>query len=164
MTDVAEGILTGLLTLGVGAWIGGFATVLVISRTSRSVLAAEDRVAYFRRFGRSLAVVASIMILLIIVPSAALLAAEEIRPFAASMLLVACALVAITAVGIVQARKMTRLRSLALAGGADDAPDSDARMADAVRRGAGLAIVLRSAIGMGSLVLVVLAIAMAAAQ
>jgi hypothetical protein len=160
VTEVAERVLTGLLTLGVGAWIGGFATVMVISRTSRSVLAAGERVPYFRRFGRNYAVVASIMILLIIVPSAVLASAGGFRPLAAGILAVACALVAITAVGIVQARRMTRLRTLALAGGDNETPGGDARMAVAVRRGAGLAIVLRSAIGIGSLALIVLALVM----
>ena len=153
MTDVAEGILIGLLTLGVGAWIGGFATVMVISRTSHSVLAPADRVAYFRRFGRGYAVVACVMILLIIVPSAILVSVATVRALAVAILATACALVVVTAVGIRQARNMTRLRTMAL-----DAADDGA--SDAVRRGAGVAIVLRSAIGIGSLALIALALAL----
>ena len=154
VTDVAERILIGLLTLGVGAWIGGFATVIMISRTSRSVLAPADRVAYFRRFGRGYVVVASVMILLVIVPSAILVSEDSVRPVAIATLAVACALVIITAVGIRQARKMTRLRTMAL-----DAEDD--RASDAVRRGASIAIVLRSMIGIGSLALIALALAIA---
>ena len=154
MTEVAERVLIGLLTLGVGAWIGGFATVMVISRTSRSVLVPADRVAYFRRFGRGYAVVASVMILLVILPSAILVSEDSLRPLAIATLATACALVLITAVGIRQARKMTRLRTMAL-----DADDD--RASDAVRRGASAAIVLRSTIGIGSLTLIALALAIA---
>lgn len=155
MTDVAERILTGLLTLGVGAWIGGFATVLVLSRSSRRTLDPVDRVAYFRDFGRRYAVVAAVVILFVVVPSAVLVTAAGSSALTVTMLAVALALIAVTIVGILQARRMTQLRRTAIA------TPGDAALAAAVTRGAGFAIVLRTIIGLGSLALFALAIALA---
>ncbi|MHA6667678.1 hypothetical protein ACX3O0_02280 [Homoserinimonas sp. A447] len=148
-----EQLLISVLTLGVGAWVGGFATVFVVSRSSKAALQAAGRVALFRDLGRRYAVVAAIAMALILVPATVLTILEPNTTVIAA-LAVAVALIAASIPAIAQAGRMGRLRREALA-----APD-DAAKASAVLRGSRSAAVLRGALGLGSLVLVVLAVAL----
>jgi hypothetical protein len=146
-----EQLLISVLTLGVGAWVGGFVTVFVVSRSSNAALAADARVALFRNLGRRYAVVAAVAMALILVPATVL---TILAPSAAAVatFAVAVALIAASIPAIAQARRMGTLRREALA-----APD-DAAKASAVLRGSRSAAVLRGTLAAGSLVLLVLAV------
>lgn len=150
-TELVEQLLVSLLTLGVGAWVGGFVTVFVVSRSSKAALAAPARVALFRELGRRYAVVAAVAMVLILVP-ATVLTIFEPSTAVVSTFAVTVALIAASIPAIAQARRMGTLRREALA-----APD-DAVKASAVLRGSRRAAVLRGTLAAGSLVLVVLAV------
>jgi hypothetical protein len=146
-----EQLLVSVLTLGVGAWVGGFATVFVVSRSSKAALAAPARVAFFRDLGRRYAVVAAVAMVLILVPAAVLTILEPDTAVVATFA-VTVALIAASIPAIAQARRMGTLRREALA-----VPD-DAAKASAVLRGSRSAAVLRGTLAAGSLILVVLAV------
>ncbi len=147
-------VLIGALVLGAAIWVGGFATIIVLSRASRAVLQQADRVALFRAFGRGYLPVAIVAMVLIIVPGGVLLAERPWDGLATTLVILAACTAAATAIGVVQARAMTRLRKAAL-----DAPDS---LDQRVRRGAQRAMVLRAAIGVLTVAMYAVAIACAA--
>lgn len=146
-----ERVLVALLTLGVGTWVGGFVTVFVVSRSSKAALGTTERVALFRSLGRRYAVVAAVAMALIVVPAAVLSVVEPSGSVIATFV-VAVALIATSIPAIAQARRMGRIRREALA-----APDDSAKAA-AVSRGSRSAAMLRTALGAGSLALVVLVV------
>lgn len=145
-------MLAVTLAIGSGVWVGGVATVVIVSATSRRTVAPADRVALFRTFGNRFAVFASVVALVMVVPALAL-AVIAPTPLTASTLLVAIALLVVTAIGILQARRMSALRSAAASGANDP---------DGTRRNAATAMALRSLIGLVSLALPVLAALIAA--
>lgn len=147
-------VLIGALVLGTAIWLGGFITLLVLSPVSRKTLRPEDRVALFRGFGRSYLVVASVGMVLIVVPGGILLGQRDWDGLATTLVILVACTVAATAVGVVQARAMTRLRKAALSSPDDLMPHVD--------RGARRALVLRSAIGVLTVAMYVVAIACAA--
>ena len=143
--------MVSVLTLGVGAWVGGFVTVFVVSRSSKAALAASARVALFSDLGRRYAVVAAVAMVLILVPATVLTILEPSTAVVATFA-VTVALIAASIPAIAQARRMGTLRREALA-----APD-DAAKASAVLRGSRSAAVLRGTLAAGSLILLVLAV------
>lgn len=141
--------------LGASVWLGGFVAIVVVARVARAQLERPAQVAFFRALGRRYLSVGVGALAVAFAGGAVLLAG---RPWdTASLLAVVCAtaIVLVTAAGVVQARGMTRLRARAVR-----AP-GDARLADAVRRGAVRARALRAAIGVLSLVLLFVAAALA---
>jgi hypothetical protein len=143
-------VLIGLLILGTAVWVGGFVTIVVLSRVSRAVLQPPDRVALFRGFGRSYLPVAIVAMVLIVVPGGILLAQRPWDALATVLVVLAACTVIVTAVGVVQARAMTRLRRAA-----HDDPDGHAeRLAGGARR----ALVLRASIGLLTVAMYVVAI------
>lgn len=147
-------ILIAVLTLGVGAWAGGFITVFVVSLSSRTAVGAAERVSLFRDLGRRYAVVASVSMALIVIPAAILTALDPGDAVAVATFIVALAIIAASIPAVRQARRMGRLRREALA-----APE-DTEKASAVSRGSRSAAALRSILAAGSLALVGLAIAL----
>lgn len=147
-----ERVLIALLTLGVGAWVGGFITIFVVSRSSKAALNPAERVSLFRALGRRYAVVAGVAMALIVVPAAVLSVSSQDKTIALTVLVVAVGIIAASVPAVMQARRMGRLRRTAL-----DAPN-DVDKATAVKRGALSAAALRTALGIGSLSLLVLAV------
>jgi hypothetical protein len=145
-----EAVLSTLLVLGVGAWVGGFATVFVLSRSSQSTLAAPQRVSLFREFGRRYTVVAASAMALILLAAAILTYIDPSRTAALALLIVSIVIVAVSIPAVRQARQMAGLRRDAL-----DNPRDDAK-AEAVRRSARSANMLRGVLAAGSILLVVL--------
>jgi uncharacterized membrane protein len=144
--------LTGLLIFGAAVWIGGFTAIAVVARSASSTLEPAARVALFRRLGRAYGLVGTCALALAYGTGAALVYG---RPWSATLTAtaaVATALVAATAIGVVQARRMSRLRRHAL-----DLHD-DAPLGARVRRGALRAALLRGAIGGLSLALLALGV------
>lgn len=143
-------VLTTLVVLGVGAWVGGFATVFLVSRSSQAALAAPQRVGLFREFGRRYAAIAATAMALILLPAAILTYIDPSRTAALLLLVVSIVIVAVSIPAIRQARRMGTLRRAAL-----DDPE-DAGKAAAVASSARSALILRSVLGAGSVLLVVL--------
>ncbi|PRZ41515.1 hypothetical protein CLV47_10962 [Antricoccus suffuscus] len=146
-------VLIGALVLGTAIWVGGFVMIIVLSRASRAVLQTADRVALFRGFGRGYLPVAGVAMVLIVLPGGVLLGQRPWDGLATTLVILVACTAAATAVGVVQARAMTRLRKAAL-----KAPDDLDRR---VRRGAQRALVLRATIGVLTVAMYVVAIACA---
>jgi hypothetical protein len=121
-------------------------TVVILAVASRTTVGAADRVALFRVFGKWFAVFVGGAALLV-VPPALVLAVVEPTPLTTSAIVLALGLLLIIAVGILQARRMSALRSAAAEG---EDPIG-------IRRNAAAALVLRSLIGLVMLALPVVA-------
>jgi uncharacterized membrane protein len=152
---VAVKILAGLLILGSGVWIGGFVAIMVFNASSKKALGRPERIALFRELGRRYIKVAGVALALVAVPGAVLLADRPADGFTVAVLVLTLALIVATWIGIRQARSMTRMRKAGLAH-----PD-DASNVAAIDRASRVASVLRAGIGLLSLVLFAVAVAMA---
>jgi hypothetical protein len=150
MSDTTQAVLLGVLTLATSIWVGGYIAIGVVARVATRTRGPANRVAFFRALGRSYLFVGT-PALLIAIGTGAGLATEHPwnGELAASVALTAALLVSV-AVGVAQARRMSRLRAAALA------DPSDAGVAQRVLQGARLATVLRAAIGLLSLALIAL--------
>ena len=128
-------------------WVGGFVAIGVVARVARRELEAPAGVAFFRSLGRSYGKVGGSALAVAVLTGAALLAQHGWDRTAGAAALLALALILATAAGVVQARRMTRLRQRALHEPLD--PVVDALIAQGARR----ALILRATIGTLSLVL-----------
>ena len=150
MSDTTRAVLLGVFILATAVWVGGLVAIPVVARVASRTLSPDQRVTFFRGLGRAYGVV-GVLALVVALATGAVLAADH--PWDGTLCataVVAAALVAISSLGIVQARRMSRLRRQAL-----DHPD-DERLTDRVRRGARSAAALRGGIVLLSLVLVAL--------
>jgi uncharacterized membrane protein len=146
-------VLAGLLILGGALWLGGFVAIVIFSRSTKKALTTPQRVAVFRELGRRYVIVASVAFALVVIPGGVLLAFRPADGYTLAVLIIALLLVVVTVVGIRQARRMTRMRRAAIA-------EPDAADAAALQRGTRVASVLRASIGVCSLALFVLGVAM----
>jgi hypothetical protein len=148
MSDTVQAVLTGVFMLASCVWVGGYVAIAVVARVAWRTLEPAQRVAFFRALGRSY-LLAGVPALAVALGTGAALAGE--RDWDATLITTAAlavALVAALAVGVVQARRMTRLRAASLA-----SPEQLELMRRVVR-GARAATVLRAAIGLLSLALI----------
>jgi uncharacterized membrane protein len=146
-------VLAGLLILGGALWLGGFVAIVIFSRSTKKALTTPQRVAVFRELGRRYVIVASVAFALVVIPGGVLLASRPADGYTLAVLIIALLLVVVTVVGIRQARRMTRMRRAAIA-------EPDAADAAGLQRGTRVASVLRASIGVCSLALFVLGVAM----
>lgn len=128
-------------------WVGGFVAIGVVARVARRELEAPAGVAFFRSLGRSYGRVGGSALAVAVITGAALLAQRGWDRTAGAAALLALALILATAAGVVQARRMTRLRQRALHGPFDPVVDA------LIEQGARRALILRTTIGTLSLVL-----------
>lgn len=149
-------VLVGLLILASGVWIGGFVSLIVFSASSKAALPRPERVALFRQVGHRYLRIAVAAAVLVVIPGVILLVARPFDGLTIAVLVLATAIVAVTWVGVRQARAMTRMRKAALAH-----PEGDGAGAAAIERAAHRATLLRAGIGVLSLALFVVGIAMA---
>ena len=154
MTPDGGRLLAAILAIGAGVWVGGLLTVIIVSASSRKMIAAADRVALFRDFGRRFAVFMGVTALVVVAP-ALVLASTESGPLTMTVLLLALGLLVGTAVGILQARRMSGLRTAST----DPASAADTGR---LRRNATAAATLRAILVVGYLALLVLATLLAA--
>jgi hypothetical protein len=133
-------------------WVGGLVAIFVVARAATATLEPERRIEFFRALGRTYGIVGGLALLVAIGCGAALLAGHpwEWRQVVTAAL--ASILLPVTIAGIIQARRMTRLRRRAL---------SEPALEEPVRRAAVAAGALRGAIGLTTLALVVFAAALA---
>jgi hypothetical protein len=155
LSQPASDVLTGFLILGCSVWVGGLISIFVVARVARRALPPVDRVAFFRGLGRAYGPVGGAALGVALGCGAALLWGRAWDATLAAAAAIAACLVAVTATGVAQARRMTRLRQDALAGHGDVTLDGR------VRRGALGAAVLRAAIAALSLALVALGVVLA---
>ncbi len=150
MSATVQVVLAGLLVLSASIWVGGLVTIAVVARAASGTLTAADRVAFFRALGRSYGIVGGCALVVALGTGAGLLAGRQWDAALIVAAAVAAALVVVTAVGVLQARRMTRLRQTALDG-------RDPELARRVYRGARRAAVLRGCIALLTLALVAVA-------
>lgn len=150
MSATSQAILLGVFTLASCVWVGGYVAIAVVARVATRTLEPGQRVAFFRTLGRSYLLVGVPALLLALGTGAVLLSDHAWDGTLTAAVVAAAALVASLAVGVTQARRMTRMRAAALA-----VPD-DRQLSSRVRRGAHAATLLRAAIGLLSLALIAL--------
>ena len=150
MTTTAT--LTGLLIFASSIWIGGMFTITIVARVATTTLDATTRVSFFRRLGRAYGIVGTTALALAYGTGASLLYGREWNGTLIAAGAVAAALAATLAVGVVQARSMTRLRRQSLGVPQDEA------LAGRVHRGAARAHGLRALIALLSLALLALGV------
>ncbi|MEO9138677.1 MAG: hypothetical protein ABI345_06375 [Jatrophihabitans sp.] len=150
MTDTTQTILLIVFSVSSSIWVGGYVAVAVVARVATRALEPGQRVAFFRALGRSYLRLGAPALLVAFGTGAGLLRDHSWDGTLTAAVVVAAALLATLAFGVLQARRMTRLRAATLA-----APD-DKDAAEQVQRGARGAAVLRAGIGVLSLALVVL--------
>lgn len=158
--SLLDAALTTVLVLATSIWVGGLVAIMVVARIATRALDPAARVALFRGLGRVYLVVGTTALVVGYAAGGLLVRHESGGPLLVATVLVAVALVAVLAVGVEQARQMTRLRRRTLEAGGD--PARVALLAEQVRRGAVRAAVLRAGIGVLSLALLVLGVAIAA--
>jgi hypothetical protein len=151
-----ERALLGVLMLAAGVWMGGFIAIMIVSATSKKSLGAKERVALFRGLGRSYLKVAAIAFVAIIVPGVILLTFRNWDGYSLAVVLLAVVLVFVTAVAVRQARQLTRMRK---AHAHAESP-GDALSAASMASTAAAARVLRAGIGLLSLAIFVVVVAM----
>ena len=150
MSDTVRATLLGALILAGSVWVGGYVAIAVVARIATRTMSPVQRVTFFRGLGRSYGVIGGGALAVALGTGAALLRDRAWGGAVSATAAVAAALVLVTAVGVAQARRMTRLR-----GAAGRNPD-DLELAVRVRRGARRAVVLRTAIGLLSIALIAL--------
>ena len=150
MSATSQAILLGVFTLASCIWVGGYVAIAVVAQVATHTLEPGQRVTFFRGLGRSYLLVGGPALVLALGAGAGLLSEHAWDGVLTAAAVAAAALMAALAVGVVQARRMTRLRAAALA-----APD-DRQLATRVRRGARAATLLRAVIGLLSLALIAL--------
>ena len=134
---------------------GGLVTVAVVARTVEQCLDPAGAVEFFEVFGRSYGVVSGTALLVAMAGGLVLLADHGWDATAVATVALAASVPVVTAIGVVQARRMTRLRRLAVA------DPADAGLARTVHAGATRAVALRGAIGLITLTTVFLAAVLA---
>jgi uncharacterized membrane protein len=145
MSDIVRAIVLGIFVLAAAIWIGGYVAIAVVARVAGRTLPPAERIAFFRGLGRSYGVVGGLALLVALGTGAALLAGRTWSVTLTMTALAAAALVVVTVLGVVQARRMTRLRRALLS------RPNDPLVAGQVRAGARHASLLRAAIGALSL-------------
>ena len=153
MSSSTVSVLTAVLILAAAIWLGGLVTIAVVARVASATLVPSARVEFFQGLGRAYGVVGGTALVIAYGTGAALVHDRPWDGLLTGTAVVAAALAATLAAGIVQARRMTRLRRSAIDGGAD------AGLAEQVRHGAQRAGALRGLIGMLSLGLLALGVA-----
>lgn len=150
----AEAALAVLLVLAAAVWVGGYLAIAVVARVSVRTLDSAARVAFFRGLGRSYLLVGGPALIVALISGGLLLMGRPWDGRLTAVAALAVALVLTTVTGVVQARRMTRLRRRALR------QPEDERQAR-IRQGARRAGLLRALIGVLSLALLVLGVLLA---
>lgn len=147
-----QGILLGLLLVSSAIWLGGWVALIVIARSATATLKPADRIAFFRHFGVHYGTVSTTALVIGLFSGGILLLVGVWTPLSTAMATVAVVLVIALLVGVVQARRMTRLRR------ALHSTPEDSALASRVARGSTAAISVRLGIGILSFGILILAV------
>ena len=142
--------LTAVLVLATAVWVGGLVAIFVVARVARVTLEPKERVAFFRGLGRVYGPTGGAALTVALASAAVLAATRRWDGQLTAGTAVAAGLVAVTVAGVIQARRMTRLRQDALR------DPGRPELAAKVRQGARNAAMLRAAIAALSLALLAL--------
>jgi hypothetical protein len=148
-------VLVFIALASAAIWAGGLVAIAIVAKIARDQLDPATRVLFFRALGRAYGIVGCSALAVALLSGALLLSQRSWDGTSLAAVLLAGALVLVSAAGIAQARGMTRLRRRAVAAG------EDASLAGAVHRGAIRAAGLRGAIAMLSFALLALAAVLA---
>lgn len=148
--------LAVVLVFAAAVWVGGMVAIVVVVRVAHATLGEADRVTFFRGLGRAYGPVGGVALVIALISGAMLAATRPWDGQLTASTAVAAGLLAVTVAGVVQARRMTRLRQAALR-----EPESPG-LTGKVQRGARNAAALRTAIAALSLVLLALGVVVAA--
>ncbi|MEO5900377.1 MAG: hypothetical protein ABIR68_09630 [Ilumatobacteraceae bacterium] len=144
-------LLIAAAMLAASIWIGSLVCLAIVSSASRTVLAGGARVALFKRIGRLYGMIGSGCLLFAIgLGIVVFWPVSSASGGGVVLLVLALALVPLTAAGMMQARRMSVDRQRHA-----EAPDDD-NAARQVHRGARLAGALRASIGVVTLAVLVL--------
>lgn len=146
--------LIAVHALAASIWVGGLVAIFVVARVASRTLEPGQRVEFFRALGRTYGVVGSAALLVALASGAVLLSGHEWDGLMVAAVILAAALLVVTAAGMAQARAMTRLRRQAVT------EISGKPLGARVKRGAIVASTLRAFIGIFTLALVVLGAAL----
>ncbi len=152
MSEATAAALTGVLIAAAAVWLGGLVAIAVVARVAGRTLEPTARVSFFRGLGRSYGIIGTGALAVAYGTGASLVYGRSWDGRMTATVVVSTALVAVTGIGIAQARRMSRLRRQAL-----DQPD-DRELVDRVRRGAGRATALRALIAILSFALLALGV------
>lgn len=150
MSDTTHAIVLGVFTLASCIWVGGYVAIAVVAQVASRTLEPAQRVRFFRSLGRAYLLVGTPALVAALGTGAGLASDHAWDGTLIAAIAVAAALLACLAVGVAQARRMTRMRVGALM--SPENPDLTAQ----VRRGARTAAMLRAEIGLLSLALIAL--------
>jgi uncharacterized membrane protein len=150
MSDTTRAALLGVFTLASCIWVGGYVAIAVVARVAARTLDPAQRVAFFRGLGRSYLLVGGPALVIALGTGAGLVSGHAWDALLVTTAIVAAALVGSLVIGVVQARRMSRLRATALSA------DENGPLNSRVRQGARAAALLRAMIGVLSLVLIAL--------
>jgi hypothetical protein len=150
-----QALLVFVVLVAGSVWVGGLVTVAVVVRTVEHCLDAAGAVEFFAVFGRSYGVVSGTALLVAMAGGLVLLADHGWDATAVATAVLAASLPFVTAIGVVQARRMTMLRRLAVT------DPADADLARTIHAGAARAVALRATIGVITLATVFLAAVLA---
>lgn len=151
MSDPMDTALAGVALIAGAVWSGGLVAIFVVARVATGTMPRQVRVAFFRGLGRAYGIVGGVALVVALAAGAALLRDQPWSGLLTGTIATAAALIVVTVIGVVQARRMTRLRRAALR------ESGDARLAGRIRNGARSATVLRAAIAALTLALLILA-------
>ena len=145
-------LLIVLELVAASIWIGGLVAIGLVAHVARQTIQPRVRIRFFRSLGRRYLRAGGSSLLVALVCGALLLAPGDWTNEKAVALVFAAALVLVTVVAVIQARRLTVLRQAALEGGGA-APG----LVILVDRRARSAAILRAMIGVLTLALVVTA-------
>lgn len=150
MSATTQAVLLGVFTLASCIWVGGYVAIAAVARVATRTLAPGQRVVFFRALGRTYLLLGAPALLVALGTGAALLNNHGWDGLLITTVVVAAALLVALAVGVLQARRMTRLRATSLS------TPEDQKASTRVRQGARAAALLRTIIGLLNLSLIVL--------
>ena len=151
MSETTRAALLGVFTLASCIWMGGYVAIAVVARVAARTLHPAQRVVFFRVLGRSYLLIGAPALVIALGTGAGLVSGHAWDGLLIATAVVAGALVVSLVIGVVQARRMSRLRTTALSA-AKGGPVYSSR----VRQGARTAALLRATIGLLSLTLIAL--------
>lgn len=150
MSDTAESLVLVVFVVATSAWVGGYISLALMTRTAAAALDPAARVAFFRTLGRA-SLWVNVPSLLIALGTGAVLARDRAGDgLYIAAVIVAAVLLIVFAVAVFQAKRMTKLRRAAHQEPAD--PAKQAIVAAAAKR----ALVLRTGLGVLTVALVVI--------
>lgn len=156
MIAAASAPLIAVHALAASIWVGGLVAIFIVARAASLTLQPAQRVEFFRALGRTYGIVGTLALLVALATGAILLDERPWDGLLITAAVVAGVLLLVTSAGMAQARAMTRLRRRAVAQSGGEPLDPR------VRKGAIVAALLRTCIGVLTLALVVLGAALVA--